>query len=157
MSRQTVNEDFELKVPDAFQLMSREELEKNFQDGNSNRWGMQNPESQVMITILWKKYPALLAGIASLKTMVKRNQQLISRGYAGRGYRLNEYYSLQAGDTQAEGYRFTFRQGDAVRAVDTCLLKHGKVVYSAACLGPEENKKADQAMFRKILSSLKFL
>ena len=67
-----MNEDFELKVPDAFQLMNPKELEQNFRDSNANRWGMQDPESHVMITILWKQYPALLARIASLKTMVKR-------------------------------------------------------------------------------------
>ena len=107
-----------------------------------------------MILVLWKQYPALLVRIAGLKTIVSRNEQLTRKVYEGHDYRLLGFSSLQAGDEEAEGYRFSYSTEGVTQVMNSFLVKDGSTVYSFLCCGREENADADQETFRQILGSL---
>ena len=157
VSTQTVNGTFTLQVPDTFEPVSPEELRQMSGGGDPFGWGMRDRERHVMILALWKQYPALLARLADLKAMAKKNQQLTARMYAGHGYRFLETLSGQAGNEKAEGYRYMYSAGD-ISQVGTCfLIKAGKTVYSIICAGREENKDRDLAMIRDVLKSFQYL
>lgn len=157
MSIQTVNGAFTLQVPDTFETVSPEELRKMSQSGDPFGWGVRDRERHIMILAMWKRYPALLARIADLKAMARKNQQMTAGIYAGHGYRFLEYLSGQAGKEKAEGYRFMYSVGD-ISQVNTCfLIKDGKMVYSIICAGREENKEEDLAMIRDVLESIQYL
>ena len=157
MSTQTVNGAFTLLVPEYFDAMSPEELRKVSQSGDPFGWGVRDRERHVMILAMWKRYPALLARIADLKAMARKNQRLTAGMYAGHGYRFLEYLSGQAGEEKAEGYRYMYSVGD-ISQVNTCfLIKAGNMVYSIICAGREENRDKDLAMIREVLGSFQYL
>lgn len=157
MSTQTVNGAFTLQVPESFEAMSPEELRKVSQSGDPFGWGVRGRERHVMILAMWKRYPALLARIADLKAMARKNQRLTAGMYAGHGYRFLEYLSGQAGEEKAEGYRYMYSVGD-ISQVNTCfLIKAGNMVYSIICAGREENRDKDLAMIREVLGSFQYL
>ena len=74
-----------------------------------------------MILVLWKQYPALLVRIAGLKTIVSRNEQLTLKVYEGHDYRLLGFSSLQAGDEEAEGYRFSYSTEGVAQVMNSFL------------------------------------
>ena len=156
MARQTVNGAFTLEIPEGFQAISRSELEQAG-GGGEDRWGVRDPQQHRVILIAWKKYPALLSILADLKTMAKRNEQILSRKYAGAGYQARGFFSGDAGEIRMEGYRFTYQQGDVRNAAENSLLKCGKLFYSITCIGREENTEKDREVFRKVLESLETL
>ena len=157
MSRRTVNETFTLEIPDTFEAMSGDDLRKLSENGgDSHGWGVRDRERHVIVTALWKRYPALLAWLADLKSIARRNEQLTRRAYEGNGYRSGGFFSIRAGEEKAEGFRYSFRAGDAVRSVDCCLIKDGRTVYAFLCAGPEETAEADRALFREIMGSLEY-
>ena len=73
MGRQTINETFTLQIPDGFEVLTEEELGKMYRNvGDPFGWGARDTENHVIITVLWKQYPALLSRMLDLKAIVKR-------------------------------------------------------------------------------------
>ena len=155
MSRQTINDTFTLQIPDRFEVLTEENLRKMYRDvGDPFQWGVRDPENHVIIMALWKQYPALLSWTLNLKDIVKKNEQLTGRVHAEHGYRLLEFFSMQAGTEKAEGYRFAY-DNDGIRQVSSnCLIKKGRTIYAFLCVGREENMDADYAAFRQIMETL---
>ena len=158
MIKQIINNTFSLQIPEPFESMGAEDLQELSRNGGDPyRWGVRNRDNHVMIIALWKQYPALLARISDLKSIVKKNEQLTCKVYEGHGYRLLGFSSLQAGDEKAEGYCFSFSAEGVTQIVSNYLIKDGKTVYAFLCRGLEENMAADQAMFREVMKSLQYL
>ena len=158
MSRQTVNDTFILQIPDHYEPMSAEDLrELSRNGGDPYQWGVRDRENHVMIVASWKEYPALLARLADLKSIARKNEQLTGGVYEGHDYRLLGFCSMQAGDVKAEGYRFSCRAEGVAQVMNSFLIKDGKTVYAFLCCGWEENTAADQAVFREILESLQYM
>ena len=157
MNKQTVNDTFSLQIPDSFEPVSAEELHSLSRSSDPYRWGVRDRENRRMILVLWKQYPALLVRIAGLKTIVSRNEQLTRKVYEGHDYRLLGFSSLQAGDEEAEGYRFSYSTEGVTQVMNSFLVKDGSTVYSFLCCGREENADADQETFRQILGSLQYI
>jgi len=158
MNQQKINDTFTLQIPDSLAPMSSRELEELSRNGGDPcRWGAWDRENHVMMTALWKDYPALLARLADLKAIAKRNEQLTRKAYEKHDYRLLGFDTLQAGETKAMGYRYTYRAGDIRQAVTCWLIKDGRTVYALMCNGREENSAADQAMFRGAMEGLRRL
>lgn len=150
-----INDAFTMAVPEGFQRMSPEELKKLYRGENPDQWGIWDKDRHVMITVLWKHYPALLSALADLKAVARRNQQLTEKGYAGHGYRPEGFFSMKTGDVQLEGYHFSYRVGSISQCAETVLMKHRRTIYSITCAGREENADADSSTFRKALESLR--
>ena len=158
MREQTVNGVFSLKVPDAFELMSTEELHELSRSGGAPyQWGVRDRERHVMIVALWKQYPSIIAWMSDPKTIAKKNEQLTRKVYGGYDYRLLGFSSLQAGDEKAEGYSFSYSVKGITQVIQNCLIKDAKTVYTITCAGREENVDADRAMFREVMESLRHL
>ena len=158
MSRQTVNDTFSLLLPDRFEPMNAEELrELSRNGGDPYQWGVRDRENHVMIVALWKQYPVILARLADLKSVARKNEQLTSRVYAAHDYRLLGFGSVDAGDEKAEGYRFSYSAEDVTQVMNSFLIKNGRTVYAFLCSGREENMAADQVAFREILGSLQYV
>ena len=97
MSRQTVNDTFILQIPDHYEPMSAEDLrELSRNGGDPYQWGVRDRENHVMIVASWKEYPALLARLADLKSIARKNEQLTGGVYEGHDYRLLGFCSMQA-------------------------------------------------------------
>ena len=162
MGKQIINETFSLRIPDTFQPMSGEELAQmnrsgSDQTGDPYQWGARDRENHLIITVLWKKYPAFLTLLADLKSIARKNQQMAGKIYEGHNYRFLGYVSVNAGEAKAEGYRFTYTVEGISQTMEIYLIKDGRTVYNITCGGREENKAADQETFREILSSLEYV
>ena len=158
MSKQIINETYSLQIPDSFEAMTEEELRGMTQGkGDPFGWGAADRENHVMILAMWKQYPALLSRLADLKAMAKKNEQLTRRMYEEHGYRFLEYFSMQAGDEKAEGYRFAYTAEGIAHVRTNVLVKDGKMIYAFFCAGREENAEADKAMFCKVMESLEYI
>lgn len=156
MSRELINQTVSIDIPDGFGTMSAEELRQVYRNDDPKRWGTWDRERHVIITVMWKDYPMLLSKLTDLKTVCKKNEQLISRGYAGNSYQCGGFFSMTAGGQSAEGYRFSYRVGDVVQSAETVLVKLNKTIYSITCTGRTENQPADHELFAGILAGIRF-
>lgn len=158
MSKQTINNVISLEIPDSFQLMSSEELrDMSKNGGDPYRWGVRDRENHVLITVMWKEYSVILAWLADLKAIAKKNEQMTGKAYGKHEYRLLGFDSLKAGETKADGYRFSYSVEGIQQIVTNYLIKNGKTVYAFMCVGREENMATDLAMFRSVMESLRFM
>ena len=119
-------------------------------------WGVRDKENHVIITVLWKKYPKLLSWALNLKEVVKKNEQMTGKVHATHGYRFLEFFTMQAGDEEAEGYRFLYDKEGTTNASSVCLVRDGGTIYSFICAGREENMDADRETFRRIMETLEY-
>ena len=110
----------------------------------------------MIITALWKQYPALLSWTLDLKAIVKKNEQLTGKAHAAHGYRFLEFFSLQAGEAKAEGYRFSYDKEGTTQACINCLIKEGRTIYAFICVGREESMDRDRETFRRIMETLAY-
>lgn len=157
MNRQTINNAFTLEIPDRFEVLTKEELRGMYRNvGDPFMWGVRDAKNHVVIVALWKQYPALLSWALDLKAIVKKNEQMTRKAHAGHGYRLLEFFSVQAGDEKAEGYRFAYDKDGITQVCSNFLIKRGRTIYAFPCVGREENMKEDQATFRQIMETLKY-
>lgn len=156
MALQTINDSLTLTIPDPFSVMEAEELHQlSRHGGDPFRWGARDRERHVILAAVWKQYPAPLLFLAGLKSMARRNLELVRKACPGRELRSVEFLSIHAGEFPAEGYRFTYSEGDMPQTQTTFLLKKGRVVYGLLCFGREENRAADQSMFLGVMDSLR--
>jgi len=157
MGRQIINETFALQIPDGFEVLTENDLGKMYRNvGDPFRWGVRDAENHVIITALWKQYPALLSWTLDLKAIVKKNEQLTGKAHAAHGYRFLEFFSMQAGDEKAEGYRFCYDKEGVTQVCSNCLIKDGRTIYAFMCVGREENMDADRETFRRIMETLEY-
>ena len=157
MSKQTINDTFTLEIPDRFEVLSEEDLRGMYRNaGDPFQWGVRDTENHVIIVALWKKYPALLSWTLDLKAIVKKNEQLTGQAHAEHGYRFLEFFSMQAGDEKAEGYRFTYEKEGATQACSNFLIRDGRTIYAFICVGREENMDADRETITQIMATLEY-
>ena len=157
MGRQRINDTFTLEIPDWFEVMSGEDLRGMYRNaGDPFKWGVRDTENHVIIVALWKKYPALLSWTLDLKAIVKKNEQLTGQAHAEHGYRFLEFFSMQAGDEKAEGYRFTYEKEGITQACSNFLIKDGRTIYAFICVGREENMETDREMINRVMSTLEY-
>ncbi len=157
MKSQTINETFTLQIPDGFEVLTEEDLRKMHRNvGDPFRWGVRDTENHVIMTALWKAYPALLSWTLDLNAIVKKNEQLTGKVHAAHGYRLLEFFTLQAGDEEAKGYRFCYDNEGTTQVCSNCLIKEGRTIYAFMFVGRKENMDADSATFRRIMETLEY-
>ncbi|MBR3015817.1 MAG: hypothetical protein IKH57_01855 [Clostridia bacterium] len=155
MNKHTINNTFTLEIPDRFQTLTEDDLRGMYRAGDPFKWGVRDTEKHVLIVALWKQYPVLLAWTLDLKAVVKKNEQLTGKAHAEHGYRLLDFFSVQAGDEKAEGYRFAYDKEGITQVSNSLLIKNGRTIYAFLCVGREENMEADKAAFLKIMETLK--
>ena len=157
MRRETINETFALQIPDEFEVLTEDDLGKMYRNvGDPFRWGVRDTENHVIITALWKQYPALLSWTLDLKAIVKKNEQLTGKVHAAHGYRFLEFFSMQAGAENAEGYRFCYDKEGVTQVCSNFLIKDGRTIYAFMCVGREENMDTDRETFRRIMETLDY-
>jgi len=157
MSRQTINDTFTLQVPDHFEILADDDLRKMYRSGDPFGWGALDTENHVIITVLWKQYPALLSWMLDLKSVDKKNEQLTGKAHAEHGYRFLEFFSMESEDhVKAEGYRFAYDKEGVTQVCSSYLVKDGRTIYAFLCIGREENMDADKETFRRIMDTLKY-
>ena len=155
MNRIEINNELLLPCPDGFTDMTREDLDRVYTSGSPGRAGIRDAERHVMITVLWQRYNAVLAWLADIKSLARRNEQLSRKGYADHDYRLDGFFGREVWGLSGEGYHFTYRVEDTGQEAWTLLIKKGSTVYSLNCVGRPENHDANQAVFEEILDGVK--
>lgn len=155
MSRQIINETFSLQVPDRFEILAEETLcGMSRNAGDPFRWGARDAENHMVLLALWKQYPAILSRFLDLKAIAKKNEQLTRRAHEGCGYRLLEFFFLQAGTEKTEGYRFSYEREGITQVCSNFLIRDGKTVYSFMGIGRGENADRDRASFSQMIETL---
>ena len=158
MNRQIINETYALKIPDHFEILSGKDLDGMRQGtGDPFRWGVRDRENHMIIIALWKQYPALLSCMLDLKAVVKKNEQLTRKAHEAHGYRFLEFFSMQAGEEKAEGYRFIYEKEGVAQVCSNFLIKDGRTIYAFICIGREEHAEADKAVFSQIMEMLEYV
>lgn len=157
MERQTINDIFTLQIPDGFEVLTEEDLRSMYINvGDPFNWGVRDMERHASIVAIWKKYPALLSWTLDLKAIVKKNEQMTGQVHAAHGYRFLEFFSMQAGEENAEGYRFCYDKEGTAMVCSNYLIKEGRTIYAFMCVGWEENMDADKETFNRIMETLEY-
>ena len=127
--RQAITETFTLQIPDNFEVLTDDDLRKMYRNiGDPFRWGVRDAENHMIITALWKQYPALLSWALDLKAVVKKNEEQTCKVHAEHGYRFLEFFSMQAGDEKSEGYRFCYDKEGMTMVCNNFLVKDGRTI-----------------------------
>ena len=156
MRNEVIHQKYSLQVPDQYETLSEADLRQMYRSGDPFRWGVRDRENHVIIIAMWKQYPALLSWALDLKAIAKKNEQLTRNLHGDRGYRLLEFFSMQAGGEPVEGYRFCARNESDVSQVSSCfLLKDGKTVYSFICTCREEQMDEALPVINQMMASLR--
>ena len=103
-SHQTVS----IEYPDSFHPMTDEELRQVYRCVSPKPWGVWDKENHVMLLVLWKDYPLLLAKLTDLNTACKASARQNRKGYAGLDFLFEDFFSSTAAGKPAEGYTFTY-------------------------------------------------
>ena len=157
MSRQTINDTFFLQIPDHFEVLTEEDLRGMYMSvGDPFMWGVRDRENHKIIVAIWKQYPVFLSWMLDLKSIVKRNEQMTGKAHAGHGYRFLEFFSVQAGEEKAEGYRFSYDRDGITNVCSNFLIKDKRTIYAFMCVGREENMDADRDSFLQIMETLEY-
>ena len=158
MSRQIINETYAHQIPNKFEILSEKDLDGMRQGTNDPfRWGVRDRENHMIIIALWKQYPALLSCMLDLKAVVKKNERLTRKAHEAHGYRFLEFFSMQAGEEKAEGYRFIYEKEGVAQVCSNFLIKDGRTIYAFICIGREEHAEADKAVFSQIMETLEYV
>ena len=157
MHQETINGIWRLQLPDGFVRISDEELAgMSRAGGDPFRWGARDAEKHAVLLALWKEYNGLLARMADLKAIVRKNEQQTARAHAEYGYRLIEFCGMDAGEEKAEGFRFSYEREGITQVCSNLLIKEGKTVYAFMYIGRTEHAEADRESFTKIMESLEY-
>ncbi len=157
MISQTVNDTFTLQIPDGYEVLTEEDLRGMYRNaGDPFMWGVRDTENHKIIVAIWKQYPALLSWTLDLKAIVKRNEQMTGKAHAEHGYRLLEFFSVQAGEEKAEGYRFAYDKEGITNVCNNFLIRDGRTIYAFMCVGREANMDPDRDEFRRIMTTLEY-
>lgn len=155
MKKQIINETFSLQIPDSFEILSETALLEMYRNSpNPFLWGARDRENHVVLLALWKKSPLFLSWVTDLKTVVKKDEQLTRKAHEGYVYRLLEFFSLQAGEEKAEGYRFSYEKEGITQISNNFLIRKGSTIYAFFGIGREENADADRDLIVRIMNSL---
>ncbi len=158
MNRQIINETCAIKIPDHFEILSGKDLDGMQQGtGDPFRWGVRDRANHTIIIALWKQYPALLSCMLDLKAVVKKNERLTRKAHEAHGYRFLEFFSMQAGEEKAEGYRFIYEKEGGAQVCSNFLIKDRRTIYAFICIGREEHVEADKAVFSQIMKTLEYV
>ena len=158
MGRQTLNETFTLQIPDQFEILTEADLRGMYRNaGDPFQWGARDRENHVILLALWKQYPAILSWTLDLKAVAKKNEQLTRRAHEGHGYRFLEFFSMQAGEEKAEGYRFSYETEGITQVSSNYLIRNGRTVYAFMCIGREENADRDRDMMSQVMKTLQYV
>lgn len=155
MTSEKINGAFTLEIPEGFEVMSSEDLRKLYQNENADRWGMWDRERHILITVAWQRVNALLSFLADIKSVAKRNEQLIAKGYANNDYKMEGFFSSSAGNIHMEGYRFSYTLQGIPQKSETLLMKLEKNIYSITCVRRAENAEECADVFPAVIASLK--
>ena len=120
------------------------------------KWWLVAGTVLAVLLALWKEYNGLLARMADLKAIVRKNEQQTARAHAEYGYRLIEFCGMDAGEEKAEGFRFSYEREGITQVCSNLLIKEGKTVYAFMYIGRTEHAEADRESFTKIMESLEY-
>ena len=155
MITEGIHEALSIEYPDSFRPMTDEELRKVYRCERPKPWGVWDKENHVMLLVLWKDYPLLLAKLADLKTATKASARQNRKGYAGLDFLFEDFFSSTVADRPAEGYTFTYNVSDVRQRVETIQFKAGKSMYGICTIGRAENRDQDHELFTKVLNSIR--
>ena len=157
MGRQTINDTFTLQIPDCYEVLTEEDLRGMYRNvGDPFMWGVRDRENHKVILAIWKQCPALLSWTLDLKAVVKKNEQLTGKAHAEHGYRFLEFFSMQAGEEKAEGYRFAYDSEGITNVSNNFLIRDGRTVYTFICVSREAGMDSDRDEFRRIMETLEY-
>ena len=157
MGRQTINDTFTLQIPDCYEVLTEEDLRGMYRNvGDPFMWGVRDRENHKVILAIWKQCPALLSWTLDQKAVVKKNEQLNGKAHAEHGYRFLEFFSMQAGEEKAEGYRFAYDSEGITNISNNFLIRDGRTVYTFICVSREAGMDSDRDEFRRIMETLEY-
>ena len=155
MKTEGIHEVLSIEYPDTFHPMTDEELRQVYRCEHPKPWGVWDKENHVMLLVLWKDYPHLLAKFTDLHTACKANARQNRKGYAGLDFLFEDFFSSTVACKPAEGYIFTYSVSGVRQRVETVLFKEGKTMYGICTIGRAENRDKDHELFTKVLNSVR--
>ncbi len=155
VNQAVINQEITLTWPEGFHVMDGEELRELYQNDDTKRWGIRDKTRHLIITILWEDYSSLLIKLSDIKAVARKNEKMSARGYRDHGYRREGFFSMSVDGRQAEGYRFSYRIGEADQSGQTLLFKVKNRIYSISCIGRSEKAEEDRALFERILEEVR--
>ena len=155
MITEGIHQALSIEYPDTFHPMTDEELRQVYRCGIQKSWGVWDKENHVMLLVLWKDYPLLLAKMADLKAAAKASARQNRKSYASLDFLFEDFFSSTVADRPAEGYTFTYSFSGVRQRVETVQFKAGKSMYGICTIGRAENREQDHELFTKVLNSIR--
>ena len=151
MKKQTIHETLTLNIPDGFTVQDEKNMTRLFGSAGGERWCAANADESILLTVVWQKANLILAMLADMKAMARRNAQLTEKAYQGHGYGFGKFFSLQSKEGLLEGYSYAFSGKDGQRSAETVLIKQMRMIYNVSCVCRAEKAAEGEAALRQAL------
>jgi hypothetical protein len=155
MQKTIVNGELRIAYPDTYTVLTPEELEQMYRDGNPDRWSVRNKDEHRTVTLMWKKYawPAVL--MPDSTAIARNNERLMREGLKEYGYALDGFFERELCGQKGCGYDYAYtNQGIAVK-VKTVLFRHRSTVWSISFYWRAADEEPSE-MIREMLASMEF-
>ena len=157
MKEAIINNELRLSYPDDFELMDDSKLREAYQNDDTDRWAVRNTDKHIMIAVLWQKSSILLAALADLEGVARKNEQLMKRGLERYGYKCNGFFSDKVCGQDAQGYSYEYVNHEKEQHAKTLLFRAGGNIYGVTCYTRDESDDEAAERFSSLLESIQVI
>ena len=151
MKTELVNGEFEIALPEGFEVLTKEELQKYYRNTAEGSWGITDRERNIYMFVLWQKVNPLFGWLQNPKSMAKANEKGAAKGYGANGYEREGFITKTFGTSLMEGYRFRYKVNDEVRHAETLLVRRDGTVYNITFIcGEKELPERDNLLLEML-------
>ena len=152
MNDAVINNKVRLSYPDGFNEMGEEELTRYF-GSTANRWGVFDPQRNMIISVSWKK-AGFFGFMKDAETVLIDVEAHMKRSLVN--YQRTEYFKTKLNKRKGRGIRFEYRL-DASARVHTGeirVFKIGGMFYALRFIGRKPADEANHKLFEELMESV---
>ena len=152
MNEAVINNKLKLSYPDGFHVMEEEELTRYFGSA-ANRWGVFDPERNMIISVSWKK-AGFFGFMKDAETVLIDAEAHMKRSLVN--YQCTKAFKTKIGKRKGRGVHFEYRL-DASARVHTGemrVIKAGGAFYALRYIGRKPADEANLKLFEEVIESV---
>ncbi len=150
------NEWLAATLPEGFEDIPHEELEKLMGFKYDCMWGTRDAARHMLICITWKDSNKLVTKLMSVKGFAQQVDKTFSKRYRKNGYQGGSYFQreVSGADAQAHGFGFSYTVDGVAQEGEVIVFKRGIRCYTLVYYTRSEFAQSNRATYDQIVASL---
>ena len=157
MGEITANGELSFTFPDRFKVLSVQEMDSLYKDGNHNRVGILDEENKTIVVVFWHRAGAFVSKLEGAKEICRAYEHKLSKRMADHGYVFEGFYERNVCGLDAHGFRHRYLREGIEYTSEVTVLKKGRVTYAVYTYVGVEVGETDTLVVRDIVDSMRFI